>query len=400
MGASASALSATIRSRRLKKEELDPVLLEYFDFEDYKDSSNTMSVEQLINVMTLKTDVFLTHDWGVDQDNHKRVAKINAALKSKGLITWFDEEKMEGNVREKMLEGINNCKCVVVFITKRYMDKVASDNAGDNCKLEFNFAALKKGNSKMVPVVMEPEVRNTKKWHGMVDFELSGLLYVDFGELTLSQAKVDELHSRIMSIINKSLQSVFESLHNTLVSGSPLPSTSGQHESAVIKSSPSTTQLPPSGGGDEDFNHIVEAKLVTWLVQDAQIAPGNAKKYAPKMVDAGIASVDRLAKKISKNSKLLLEMGVDEDDNDDILKAIHSKYASLFTTTSNSTSTSSSVITHAVPETVSSPMHVPVAVPVPQSLRDYSTKQRVVTGADANVFLFQCVANSSVILLK
>ena len=26
---------------------------------------------------------------------------------------------MEGNVREKMLEGINNCKCVVVFITER-----------------------------------------------------------------------------------------------------------------------------------------------------------------------------------------------------------------------------------------------------------------------------------------
>jgi len=71
----------------------DPVLLEYFDFEDYKDGSNTMSVEQLINVMTLKTDVFLTHDWGVDQANHKRVAQINTALKAKGLITWFDEVK-------------------------------------------------------------------------------------------------------------------------------------------------------------------------------------------------------------------------------------------------------------------------------------------------------------------
>ena len=52
-----------------------------------------MSVEQLINVMTLKTDVFLTHDWGVDQANHKRVAQINTALKAKGLITWFDEVK-------------------------------------------------------------------------------------------------------------------------------------------------------------------------------------------------------------------------------------------------------------------------------------------------------------------
>ena len=54
-----------------------------------------------------------------------------------------------------------------------------------NCQLEFNFAALKKGNSKMVPVVMEPSVRNTKQWRGMIDFELSGLLYVDMAEQPL-----------------------------------------------------------------------------------------------------------------------------------------------------------------------------------------------------------------------
>lgn len=79
----------------------------------------------------------------------------------------------------------------------------------------------------------------------------------------------------------------------------------------AIKSSLSTTQLSPSGGGgaaEEDFNHIVESKLVTWLVQDAQIAPGNAKKYAPKMVNAGIASVDRLAKKLAKNNRILLDV--------------------------------------------------------------------------------------------
>jgi hypothetical protein len=128
--------------------------------------------------MNLKTDVFLTHDWGVNQANHHRVAEINAALIKKGIITWFDEvcvyfctysiiqyecisdhanskvaklnppftflsynvecidnandstifqEKMEGNVREKMLEGINNCKCVVVFITERRVLPPISD---------------------------------------------------------------------------------------------------------------------------------------------------------------------------------------------------------------------------------------------------------------------------------
>ena len=69
----------------------DPALLEYFEFEDHCDGSGFMTVEQLINVMMLKTDCFLTHDWGDGQANHKRVAEINKALKAKGLITWFDE---------------------------------------------------------------------------------------------------------------------------------------------------------------------------------------------------------------------------------------------------------------------------------------------------------------------
>lgn len=66
-------------------------MLEYFDFDEHKDENNTISVDNLIRIMSLKTDVFLTHDWGVDQGNHRRVAEINKALKAKGLTTWFDE---------------------------------------------------------------------------------------------------------------------------------------------------------------------------------------------------------------------------------------------------------------------------------------------------------------------
>jgi len=43
--------------------------------------------------------VFLTHDWGKDtegRDNHKRVSRINVALQKRGIITWFDEDRMEG----------------------------------------------------------------------------------------------------------------------------------------------------------------------------------------------------------------------------------------------------------------------------------------------------------------
>ena len=49
------------------------------------------------------TDCFLTHDWGEDMANHRLVSRVNAKLKEKGIVTWFDEEKMDGNVRSKMV---------------------------------------------------------------------------------------------------------------------------------------------------------------------------------------------------------------------------------------------------------------------------------------------------------
>jgi len=172
-----------------------------------------MSLDELLkNLMDLKTDVFLSHDWGVGGANHRRVAEINTALKARGLVTWFDEERMEGGVHDKMQEGIDNCKCVVVFITRKYMEKVAGKDAGDNCQLEFKYATRRKGNNKMIPVVMEPTVRDMRTWTGPVDFQLGGQLYVDFAEPTLTPEKVHELHSRIMSIIRHSRQSVIDSL--------------------------------------------------------------------------------------------------------------------------------------------------------------------------------------------
>ena len=68
-----------------------------------------------------KYDVFLTHDWRMDErgrDNHKRVSVINKRLKDLGFVTWFDEERMTGVVRETMIAGIDNSRCAIVFLTK------------------------------------------------------------------------------------------------------------------------------------------------------------------------------------------------------------------------------------------------------------------------------------------
>jgi hypothetical protein len=93
-----------------------------------------------------KYHVFLTHDWGEKGVNHSRVSKVNKMLKEKyGLTTWFDEDRMDGDVRTTMTEGIENSMVMIIFVTQRYQGKViegGSDNR-DNCKVRlFNPAVF------------------------------------------------------------------------------------------------------------------------------------------------------------------------------------------------------------------------------------------------------------------
>ena len=117
---------------------------------------------------TFSYDCFLAHEWGV----HDRVKRVNAWLKSKGFTTWFDDERMAGHVTDKMCRGIDCSQCVIVFITQRYINKVASaDEKSDWCKLEFNYATLKRA-GRIIPVVMEADVRDQTTWSGAVGMHL------------------------------------------------------------------------------------------------------------------------------------------------------------------------------------------------------------------------------------
>lgn len=157
---------------------------------------------------SLETDCFLSHNWGEKQVNHEKVKKINMELKQRGIKTWFDENKIDGNIRFKMAEGIDNTKCVVVFITREYRDKVNGIDMKDNCKYEFTYAMNQMGSQNMIPVVMEKEMRETHKWKGELGAALGSMLYVDLSVDVEIEKKYDELYKRIRNIIHRESKTV------------------------------------------------------------------------------------------------------------------------------------------------------------------------------------------------
>jgi hypothetical protein len=108
-----------------------------------------------------------------------------------------------------MVSGIDHARCVVVFITQRYVSKVDGDNVNDSCQMEFSYAARTKSSAKMVTVVMEERMRKTNEWPGSVGIMLGGNLYVDMcGDLNNPEylaAKADELLRAILRVIGTPL---------------------------------------------------------------------------------------------------------------------------------------------------------------------------------------------------
>ena len=157
---------------------------------------------------SLETDCFLSHNWGDKNINHGNVKNINEILKKKGLRTWFDENKIDGNIRYKMAEGIDNTTCFIVFITREYRDKVNGIDMKDNCKYEFTYAMNQLGSQNMIPVIMEKEMRETNKWQGELGAALGSMLYVDFSVETETEKKYEELYKRIQKVIHRESKNI------------------------------------------------------------------------------------------------------------------------------------------------------------------------------------------------
>ena len=118
-----------------------------------------------------------------------------------GLKVWLDRDRLTGNITEQMCGGIDNSDLVVVFVTERYENKIIGANDADNCKLEFQYSALKKTSKRMLAVIMEDSMKDQTKWKGILALHLGPKLSFRFRRNADLVEQCQQLADQIKQII-------------------------------------------------------------------------------------------------------------------------------------------------------------------------------------------------------
>lgn len=190
---------------------------------------------------------FASHDWGVDGLNHKRVAKVVAMLRERGIDTWFDSDHMRGNILDSMCRGIDECNVVLVFVTQQYIDKVQSGSSTDNVRREFMYAQNCKADS-MIVVRFDPGLGRC--WPGPVGMVLGSQLYVDLSrDEFINEASISSLVKLMQpralvrvpsaALARPRLKSASRTTATVCTSGAPRGQPSGLQHALQIARAPS-----------------------------------------------------------------------------------------------------------------------------------------------------------------
>jgi len=102
------------------------------------------------------------------------VSSVNADLENNSFVTWFEETSTHD---EKYVFGnIKSSKKIVVFITSAFL-KELSDPESTSSE-EFHYALTHKGSENFIPVVLDEEMLDQKKWSGAI-IKLTALKYIN-----------------------------------------------------------------------------------------------------------------------------------------------------------------------------------------------------------------------------
>lgn len=253
-----------------------------------------MTRDRLMELANMR-DCFLSHGEGLDTSGRnivERVQRMNLALKARGLMTWMGEKGTGQQVVQQVCSGIDKSRCMIAFLTRSYIERVAKNSPTDNCSLEFNYNLRRKHPHNIIPVVMEREIVDPAKWPGPIGMVLGDIPYVNYVDDAQFDAAVEHLYQCVIKF-SKAPEHFFEA------------------ENAMSNSILSQTNKPRE-----------EQQFFQWLARATNIDESRRIIYCASLVKANISSVFVLAKAMKANPNFLQTLGVTDPDADQIAHAV------------------------------------------------------------------------------
>ncbi len=165
--------------------------------------------------------LFMSHTWGENHQNHQNVMKICNYLRNGSYCidkVWVDEEQMPpgSEIAEKIMEGVRDSNCFVVFITRDYIQRFLRRDDSDWCVYEMNLAVRHK--LIIIPVLFDNSINPNETLPSPFDAFLRDFIAIDLRQPVamldddlLSQEKCNEiLNSAFTMLADKTIKMMRE----------------------------------------------------------------------------------------------------------------------------------------------------------------------------------------------
>lgn len=291
---------------------------------------NMLTVDSLVSIFNEKYDVFFSydHDEDIDSRNLKRISKINDSLTARGFRVCFIPHDIKTKAqRDDVVSRIDSSSCTIIFITQRYMQKIASneqDEVKDAVELQF-YEAHKKSIDRMVSVVMEGRCRRKQDWIGEVGMVMGNKTFIDFADDTKYDECIEDISRNVLVAIGGfTIKNMVDSEYwKTLITGKLT-----QDLSALVSSVALGAVKVPAKPVKRSTGISLEEEFAAWMVLHATISAEKASLYASLFVEKNIGSHERLRKKLVKNPRFLFEeVSIDAKDAEKLTRALASPAA-------------------------------------------------------------------------
>ena len=164
----------------------------------------------------MKKEIFLSHAWGNDdlnRNNHERCKQLCDKLISDGYTVWFDQYDMYGNIDSAIIKGINNCRIVLICLTKKYSEKINNavyqQTPNDNCYKEWNYSLFKQ--KILIPIIMESQmIESYLNDSGVIQMYLNSTMFINMANSI--ETEYTNLHQSLkkFNVFNKLEKKIYE----------------------------------------------------------------------------------------------------------------------------------------------------------------------------------------------